>query len=84
MTLDIRRFSLAVAGLVAIGAGTLAGQRASSSPPAAAPEWVRRRAEIEKQQGAKFNAHAFHDFVLGQGLLPPRLLRKAVMEGFIR
>ena len=27
---------------------------------------------------------AFHDFVLAQGLLPPRLLRKAVMEGFVR
>jgi hypothetical protein len=42
------------------------------------------RADVEKQQGAKFSARAFHDFVLGQGLLPPRLLRKAVMEGFLR
>ena len=42
------------------------------------------RGEVEKLQGAKFNALAFHDFVLGQGLLPPRLLRKAVMEGFVR
>ena len=25
------------------------------------------RAEVEKAQGAKFNAHAFHDFVLGAG-----------------
>jgi uncharacterized protein (DUF885 family) len=42
------------------------------------------RADVENQQGAKFNARAFHDFVLAQGLLPPRLLRKAVMEGFVR
>ena len=42
------------------------------------------RGEVEKLQGARFNALRFHDFVLGQGLLPPRLLRKAVMEGFVR
>ena len=30
------------------------------------------RADVEKQQGVKFNARAFHDVVLGQGLLPPR------------
>ena len=42
------------------------------------------RSEVEKLQGATFNARAFHDFVLGQGLLPPHLLRKSVMEGFVR
>jgi hypothetical protein len=44
---------------------------------------LRLRADVEKMQGAKFNARAFHDFILGQGLLPPRLLRKAVMEGLV-
>jgi hypothetical protein len=33
--------------------------------------------------GSKFNAMKFHDFILNQGLLPPDLLRKAVMEGFV-
>jgi hypothetical protein len=25
----------------------------------------------------------FHDFILGQGLLPPDLMRKAVLEDFV-
>ena len=32
----------------------------------------------------KFDRKAYHDFVLAQGLLPPRLLKKAVMEEFVR
>jgi hypothetical protein len=42
------------------------------------------RNDVEKAQGPKFEPLRFHDFVLGQGLLPPRLLRKAVMEQFVR
>ncbi len=41
------------------------------------------RLATEKALGQKFDAGRFHDFVLGQGLLPPNLLRKAVMEDFI-
>lgn len=40
------------------------------------------RADVERAQGASFNARAFHDFVLAQGLLPPGLLREAVMAHF--
>jgi hypothetical protein len=36
-----------------------------------------------KALGPKFNVQRFHDFVLSQGLLPPALLRKAVMEDFV-
>ena len=32
---------------------------------------------------AKFDRKAFNDFVLAQGMLPPALLRKAVMEDFV-
>lgn len=32
---------------------------------------------------AKFDRQAFNDFVLAQGLVPPALLRKAVMEEFV-
>ena len=41
------------------------------------------RRDVERQQGAKFQAQPFHDFILSQGLLPPKLLRKAVMEEFL-
>jgi uncharacterized protein (DUF885 family) len=41
------------------------------------------RADTERELGAKFNRQKFHDFILGQGLLPPALLRKAVFADFI-
>lgn len=40
------------------------------------------RQAAEKALGARFSAHKFHDFILSQGLLPPALLRKAVLEDF--
>jgi uncharacterized protein (DUF885 family) len=41
------------------------------------------RQAAEKAMGAKFDVQKFHDFILSQGLLPPNLLRKAVMEDFV-
>jgi uncharacterized protein (DUF885 family) len=41
------------------------------------------RAETEIRLGQKFNRQAFNDFVIGQGLLPPALLREAVEQRFI-
>jgi hypothetical protein len=40
------------------------------------------RQEVEATLGAKFQAKKFHDFILSQGLLPPDLMRKAVLEEF--
>ncbi len=40
------------------------------------------RRDVEAKMGARFDQRKYHDFVLAQGLLPPDLLRKAVMEGF--
>lgn len=40
---------------------------------------VELRAAAEKDLGGAFRAQAFHDLVLAQGLLPPDLLRKAVL-----
>jgi uncharacterized protein (DUF885 family) len=42
---------------------------------------TRQAAEIALRRN--FDRKAFNDFVLAQGLLPPRLLRKAVMEEFV-
>lgn len=42
------------------------------------------RKAAEQALGPKFNIQKFHDFILSQGLLPPDLLRKAVMEDFVR
>jgi uncharacterized protein (DUF885 family) len=42
------------------------------------------RKETEAALGAKFNQMKFHDFILAQGLLPPDLMRKAVMEEFVK
>jgi uncharacterized protein (DUF885 family) len=41
------------------------------------------RGEVERLLGARFDQHKFHDFILAQGLLPPDLLRKAVMDQFV-
>jgi Bacterial protein of unknown function (DUF885) len=41
------------------------------------------RKDTEAALGAKFNQKRFHDFILAQGLLPPDLLRAAVMERFV-
>jgi len=40
------------------------------------------RSAAEKALGPKFNVQRFHDFILSQGLLPPNLLRKAILEDF--
>jgi hypothetical protein len=41
------------------------------------------RKETETRLGDKFNQKRFHDFILEQGLLPPDLMRKAVLEDFV-
>ena len=41
------------------------------------------RKDVEAKLGNKFNQNKFHDFILAQGLLPPDLMRKAVMEDFV-
>jgi hypothetical protein len=41
------------------------------------------RKETENALGPKFDQKKFHDFILAQGLLPPDLMRTAVMEGFV-
>jgi uncharacterized protein (DUF885 family) len=41
------------------------------------------RKEVETALGPKFDQKKFHDFILSQGLLPPDLMRKAVIEDFV-
>jgi len=41
------------------------------------------RTTTEVALGPKFNRQAFNDYLIGQGLLPPALLAKAVREEFI-
>jgi len=41
------------------------------------------RKDTEGALGAKFDAKRFHNFLLSQGMLPPEMLRKAVMEVFV-
>ena len=40
------------------------------------------RKDVEGALGAKFNQKKFHDFILAQGLLPPDLMREAIMKHF--
>jgi uncharacterized protein (DUF885 family) len=41
------------------------------------------RQEAQAALGKKFEQKRFHDFILAQGLLPPDLMRKAVLEDFV-
>jgi len=41
------------------------------------------RKDAEAALGSKFNQKKFHDFILAQGLLPPDLMRDAVMNQFV-
>ena len=41
------------------------------------------RKETEAALGGRFQQQKFHDFILGQGLLPPDLMRKAVLDEFV-
>jgi uncharacterized protein (DUF885 family) len=34
--------------------------------------------------GQKFDQQKFHDFILAQGFMPQRMLRKVVMEQFVQ
>ena len=43
---------------------------------------TRQKAQLVLRE--KFSRQAFNDFVLSQGLLPPNLLEKAVMEEFVK
>lgn len=43
----------------------------------------RLRTEVEMALGDRFNQRKYHDFILEQGLLPPELLRQAVLEDFV-
>jgi uncharacterized protein (DUF885 family) len=42
------------------------------------------RSDVERATGDKFNPRDFHDVILAQGLLPPELLREAVLAQFGR
>ena len=44
---------------------------------------IELRQDVEKTLGSKFQQKPFHDFLLSQGLLPPDLMRQAVMEEFV-
>jgi len=43
---------------------------------------IELRDEVQAALGPRFEARAFHDFVLDQGLVPPATLRTAVLERF--
>ena len=58
------------------------GQREWAALTAMQRSRILRRA-VELLRNEKFDAKNFHDFILAQGLLPPDLMRKAVMEDFV-
>lgn len=41
------------------------------------------RSATERAMGSRFDARDFHDYILAQGLLPPALLKEAVLKHFV-
>jgi uncharacterized protein (DUF885 family) len=41
------------------------------------------RGKVEMALGDRFDPHSYHDFVLDQGLLPPELLERAVLDTYV-
>jgi uncharacterized protein (DUF885 family) len=76
-------------GLAPTHAKQLVERDAFRSPGQAISEYysyitlLKLRTDTEAALGPKFNGKKFNDFLLAQGLLPPDLLRKAVMENFV-
>lgn len=42
------------------------------------------RAKTQLALGSRFDTQSYHDFIIAQGLLPPDLLEKAVMEYYVK
>jgi uncharacterized protein (DUF885 family) len=66
-------------------------QRYTTKIPGQAPSYfygferlAQLRSEVEQKLGQKFNQQHFHDFILEQGFMPQRVLRKAVIEQFLK
>ncbi|MGZ5433496.1 MAG: DUF885 domain-containing protein [Thermoanaerobaculia bacterium] len=45
---------------------------------------IELRADAERMLGKSFDRLSYHDFILAQGLLSPSMLRKAVMEDYVK
>ena len=86
---DIKTFLMTEVGL-SEGMATQEMQRYVFRAPGQATSYfygyqrlMETRQAAELVLRGNFDRQAFNDFVLAQGLLPPRLLRKAVMEEFV-
>jgi uncharacterized protein (DUF885 family) len=86
---DVKSFLMEEVGL-SEGMATQEMQRYIFRAPGQAPSYFYGYQRLmETRQAAqlalrgKFDRLAFNDFVLAQGLVPPKLLRKAVMEEFV-
>lgn len=42
------------------------------------------RTDVERMLGKDFDRQSYHDFILAQGLIPPALLREAVMSEYVK
>ena len=42
------------------------------------------RTDAERLIGKSFDRQSYHDFILAQGILPPAMLREAVVNGYIK
>ncbi len=72
------------------GMATQEVERYTFNAPGQAPSYfvgysrlMELRTDAERMLGKNFDRQSYHDYILAQGLLPPKLLREAVMNGYV-
>jgi uncharacterized protein (DUF885 family) len=73
------------------GMATQEVERYTFNAPGQAPSYfvgysrlMELRTDAERMLGKNFDRQSYHDYILAQGLLPPKLLRHAVMDGYVK
>jgi uncharacterized protein (DUF885 family) len=73
------------------GMATQEVERYTFNAPGQAPSYyvgyvrlMELRTDAERMLGKSFDRQSYHDYILAQGLLPPALLRDAVINGYVK
>lgn len=77
--------------VLSFGMATQEVERYTFNAPGQAPSYyvgyarlMELRTDAERMLGKNFDRQSFHDYILAQGLLPPALMREAVINGYVK
>ena len=77
--------------VLSFGMATQEVERYTFNAPGQAPSYyvgyarlMELRTDAERMLGKNFDRQSYHDYILAQGLLPPALMREAVINGYVK